>query len=183
MKPAGRTLHLQRRGEGVHRPDVAAMTGPQPASGAEGGESAAPASPQPVPSPTVRVPDAQPRAAPRLLTHTGASGLRRASRRAQEQSQAREKAQRAARQPLRPTSPPHALFISLFFSQRCSRSSRWETISDSMFPLLSNRSPTSWQKPLWHPLKRVHCFLTSPAGACLPHLPPGIRLLRNFLGR
>lgn len=95
----------------------------------------------------------------------------------------REKAQCAARQRGEThKAPGYTLFICLFFPQRCSCSPRWETISDSVFPLLPNHSPTSWQKPPWQPLKRVHCVLTSPAGACLPHLLPGIRLLRNFLG-
>ena len=48
-------------------------------------------------------------------------------------------------------------------------------------PLPPNHSP-SWRKPPWRPLRRVHCFLTSPAAACLPHLPPRVSLLRNFLG-
>ena len=69
------------------------MTGPAQDSGAEGGESAAPASRQPVLSGAVRVPG-DGRLSPG--THTGSSALhtgtmkpplRRASRRAQEQSQ------------------------------------------------------------------------------------------------
>ena len=121
--------------------------------------------------------------APRRFTGTMKPPLRRASRSAQEQSQTREKVQSAARRHHETHKAPGCtLFISLFFSQRCSGSPRWETISDSVFPLPPNHSPTSWRKPPWHPLKRVHCFLTSPAAACLPHLPPRINLLRNFLG-
>lgn len=137
MKPAARTRHLRQRGEGVHCRDVAAMTGPAPASGAEGGESAAPASAQPVHSGTVRVTcdgrlnPAQPRA---WRTHTGSSALHmgtmkpplhRASRRVQEQGQSRER--KFSVQPdntLRPTRPPDALSSSPFSSLKDAQAPR-----------------------------------------------------------
>ena len=187
MKPAGRTLHLRLRCEGVHCPDVAAMTGPQPASGAEGGESAAPASPQPVLSPTVHVTDGSALCSPEPGWHTRApqdftrapTSLTSAEPHGEYRSKARRE-RKPSVQPdnaVRPTGPPDTLSSSAFSSLKDAHAPRagrqsltpcfhcsWTThqhLGKNLPGTLSNGSTASWPHLL------VPVFLTfCPGSAC-----------------